>query len=592
MKNKIKNLFKILVVTAGCLMFASFSPSLDGRAVVVDDGVFPQGLFAKTVGYLPGDIISVTNIAGDATVDILVIGALDPSEGVAIMLSPEAAQAMGIEKGSNNIVKITKRSGQEERVYGNAVISKSASDFEDKDDGSFETIGAEENSEAFEEPEAEENMASEEFTEEETPAPEETAEPEAEETEEVFAEETEETFEEAESEETEAPEETETPETTAETEEEAPAEEAIESEEIAEEPLEEEPLEEENFEEEPAVEEETPVEEAPEEEEIAEETIPEEPAEEETLEEEAFEDEFLEEKPEEEQPQPEEKEYEAVDEEELPEHEDAPEEEEFVEEELEETPETEEEAVAPEEEEETEDAPAEEAFAADELDELPEEETPAEENPVEEEFTEEEPAAEETPVEEEAPVEEESLEEEYEAIVLVPADSNPPEAEEPEEDAVEDVVAEDVVAEDELEALEEENVYNLIPLESGSASGSEVGAAGAPVESVAEAVEVEPEAEFAPVVENSTSYDKYIVPSLKDLESGKYYIQIAVYASDENILEVINKYGTNYPITIVPMAGGNRKQILVGPVTMDEYKVVLERFKSYGFKDAFLRKVR
>ena len=75
MKNKIKNIFKILAVTAGCLMFASFSPSLDGRAVVVDKGVFPQGLFAKTVGYLPGDIISVTNIAGDATVDILVIGA-------------------------------------------------------------------------------------------------------------------------------------------------------------------------------------------------------------------------------------------------------------------------------------------------------------------------------------------------------------------------------------------------------------------------------------------------------------------------------------------------------------------------------------
>ena len=49
MKNKIKNIFKILVVTAGCLMFASFSPSLDGRAVVVDSGVFPQGLFAKTV---------------------------------------------------------------------------------------------------------------------------------------------------------------------------------------------------------------------------------------------------------------------------------------------------------------------------------------------------------------------------------------------------------------------------------------------------------------------------------------------------------------------------------------------------------------
>jgi hypothetical protein len=65
-----------------------------------------------------------------------------------------------------------------------------------------------------------------------------------------------------------------------------------------------------------------------------------------------------------------------------------------------------------------------------------------------------------------------------------------------------------------------------------------------------------------------------------------------VYAADENILEIISKYGNNYPITIVPMAGGQRKQVLVGPVTMDEYKVVLERFKSYGFKDAFLRKVR
>ena len=83
-----------------------------------------------------------------------------------------------------------------------------------------------------------------------------------------------------------------------------------------------------------------------------------------------------------------------------------------------------------------------------------------------------------------------------------------------------------------------------------------------------------------------------MVPSLKDLESGKYYIQIAVYSADENILDVINKYGTNYPITLVPMAGGNKKQVLVGPVTMDEYKVVLERFKSYGFKDAFLRKVK
>ena len=124
MKN-FRNIFgKVVILLAACFMFASFSPSLDGRVIVVDQGEFPQGLFAKTVGYLPGDIISVANITGENTVDLLVIGALDPSEGVAIMITPEAAQAIGIEKDSNNIVKITKRSGQDERVYGTAVIAK------------------------------------------------------------------------------------------------------------------------------------------------------------------------------------------------------------------------------------------------------------------------------------------------------------------------------------------------------------------------------------------------------------------------------------------------------------------------------------
>ena len=118
-----KNLLKLGFIIIGCFVLSSFSPSLDGRAIVVEPGVFPEGLFAKTVGYLPGDIISVTNITGDATIDILVIGALDPSEGVAIMLSPEAAEAIGINKNSNNIVKITKRSNQDERVYGSAVIA-------------------------------------------------------------------------------------------------------------------------------------------------------------------------------------------------------------------------------------------------------------------------------------------------------------------------------------------------------------------------------------------------------------------------------------------------------------------------------------
>lgn len=132
MKNKLfKVVSRVCAVVAGCFMLASFSPSLDGRAVVVEAGVFPQGLFAKTVGYLPGDMISVTNITGDRTVDILVIGALDPSEGVAIMLSPEAAAAIGIDGKANNIVKITKRSNQDGRDYGSAIIASQLYNTED-----------------------------------------------------------------------------------------------------------------------------------------------------------------------------------------------------------------------------------------------------------------------------------------------------------------------------------------------------------------------------------------------------------------------------------------------------------------------------
>ena len=70
-----------------------------------------------------------------------------------------------------------------------------------------------------------------------------------------------------------------------------------------------------------------------------------------------------------------------------------------------------------------------------------------------------------------------------------------------------------------------------------------------------------------------------MIESLNELEAEKYYIQIATLRDDENILEIVNKYGNKYPITIVPTANG-AKQVLVGPVTLDEYGTVLARFKA------------
>ena len=129
MNEKMKKLFcavfNFLFVTT---VYAAARPSLDGRATVAEPGVLPSGLFARTVGYLPGDSLSVSNTANGKTIDILVLGTIDPSEGVAILLAPEAAAALGIAKNSNVIVKLTKRIGTlDEESSGSAVLSDAAS---------------------------------------------------------------------------------------------------------------------------------------------------------------------------------------------------------------------------------------------------------------------------------------------------------------------------------------------------------------------------------------------------------------------------------------------------------------------------------
>ena len=565
MKNRFfKNIARVFAIVAGCLMLASFSPSLDGRAIVVDEGVFPSGLFAKTVGYLPGDIISVTNITGDATIDILVIGALDPSEGVAIMLSPEAATAIGMDKEANNIVKITKRSNQDERVYGSAIIARqdgnttipavtvpdnevpakeeSFANVEPDTENEF-NVGNQEttidNSEPDDEtPEVIEDVADdnsegvivEEINNGEEYVPDEEWEDDSyEETDDSDDEYSEDNYEdnnEVEDSENDKVEE---------------FEEEIKEEEIAAEEYEEEYLPEEDVE----AEEYTEDDYIPEDDDITD-------YEEET-ETDDFDEDYIETEVEDD--------YDDVIEEEYTE-EDIPADEEFIEEEFDEDAE---EVLEVEDESEAEiEDPIEEEFEEfeeeiiEDEEELPEEELP-EEQLSEEEF-----------IEEPEEIEEEVLEdaiqddaEEYDAIVLVPAEENissvieETESLEAENEVVEEIVEETEVAE-EIEEVILEEVQQIV--------------------------------EETKTVETNTSYSKYVVPNMSDLKKGSYYIQIAVLKSDENILEVTNKYGKKYPLTIVPNADGTKK-VMVGPLCVDEYGTVLERFKSYGYKDAFTRKI-
>ena len=576
-----KNLAFIAALFFCGTLFTSFSPSLDGRAVVADDGVLPKGIFAKTVGYLPGDSISVTNLTNKSTVEILVIGAIDPSEGVAILLSPEAARLLGVEKGSNSVVKITKRSGQlDEAVAGTAIIGEGANTEEKSD---TEEVVEDSSKESSDEAVAE----SEESVENsDVAAAEETEKPEDSDEAAVEEEKTEEL---AKAEETPADTVEENPESTEENSD-IPEDNADVSEEnIA---AEEEKI---DIPDEPIANTSEPVNENIEEEKLNEEPLSEGIIDEERISEPASDDRIA----------ASEKNYERVDDY-LPDENAAVSEKvdggelsdieekeaaktaensDDTEKIAESAPDYNDDIIASEKIDESEPEsienvqddkkiaeadkiesrePVEESIPApfeEDLDEIkPSEKVLAEtlsENTVQEplkddsELSEIETSAEEAVAETFEPVIDEKAEEDsekYEPIVLVPANPNPPEQIKADSD--------DKIAE--TQELENTAAVPVKPDTSGDMS------------------------DFA---ENTVS-------SLKELERGKYYVQIAVLKDSANIKSIFDKYYGKYPITLVPLAGSAARQVLIGPLNVDEYGAVINRFKSYGYKDSFLRKIR
>ena len=159
-----KSFTVILFLFISSLIFAAARPSLDGRAIVAEEGVLPQGLFAKTVGYLPGDSVSVTNPNTGVVTEVLILGAIDPSEGVAILLSPEAAQQLGIKRNSNIQVKITKRISNDGAFSGKAVLASadgSIAEIEEDDEFTLNTtlpVESTENLESAKNSESSENV--------------------------------------------------------------------------------------------------------------------------------------------------------------------------------------------------------------------------------------------------------------------------------------------------------------------------------------------------------------------------------------------------------------------------------------------------
>jgi len=472
----------ILTIFTVATLFAAARPSLDGRAVVADSGSMPRGLFARTVGYLPGDSVTVTNPATGSTVDVLILGAIDPSEGVAILLSPEAADGLRIRPDSNVQVKLTKRSGSlDENANGSAVLSDVA------DEAAAKSVEV-----SAEIPETMKGVVAE-------PSPESNPEPDYEEFPVV-------------------------PEENKELAAVAPVEEspviASIPAQVVEEKNELEPL----YEEVPAIQEETL-------EKVVDDSLNSLPADDEKLQKVVL----VEEEP----AYPEEKESEIV----------AIEEEkkvEVVEEEKQNLVSNEPELASI----------------------VQEEELP----PLDEEVKEVAVVSEE--IAEEKKSEDAPLADAYQPIILVPAEPNPP------------VVEEIAELEPSVEVAESAEVAEV-------AEKSETPEVSEVVEVIPAVVEEKSEkslAEKKPLVSND--WTNYVVPSLKNLRSGSYYIQVASLGNTDNIKNFVDKYSCKYPIVLVQNSGKTVYQMMVGPLNIDEYGSVDEKFKAYGFKDAFVRRIR
>lgn len=548
-----KFLSGILFLLISVFIFADSSASVEGVIEVAGKDELPAGYFGKAAGYLPGDSVSITNPNTGITLQILNLGTLDASGGIAILISEESAKSLGIERNSGVKVKLAPRSGYfDETVSGSAVLDEKTLPAEKAEPAVEAPSEPAVQAEPESAPQSAENVA---VVAAETAAPvavagvpliADTDDSGEEENAQVSAVE----------DEGEVPADEDNPADESET----PAEENVSEDDFSdEEKLAVEPVEEESTaDEEPSVEsveEEAepviveapaPIEECevPETDEAAADEIPEEPYEDY----ESVEDGFLESKEAVEQPSPAE--------------------------------ESEEEAVAVEEpapiEEETEDAPEENAeLVVVEEPQEEEPETPTEDETEEEAVTVEEPA----PIEEDSAVEENQMEE----------------VSEPEEVVAEPAVEPEAQAEPEVQSSEESESSDyapiiLVPSEPESPEPSEPASSeDEPIEIVlVESVPEEKTAEPEPLrSEYPVNIQDHVVSSESALASNCYYIQIATMGNIKNIENLLVKY-SKYPVSLIP--AGKNYRVLVGPLSVDEYGAVLAKFKDAGFKDAFVRK--
>jgi len=97
------------------------------------------------------------------------------------------------------------------------------------------------------------------------------------------------------------------------------------------------------------------------------------------------------------------------------------------------------------------------------------------------------------------------------------------------------------------------------------------------------------EIQSPPVVTAVVTADTaFSIPRIFELDRGRYYVQIAAVDSPESVENTVNRIDRSYG-PVVYKDSDSLYRVLLGPLNQGESAAVLQRFKSIGFKDAFVR---
>ncbi|MDR2941875.1 MAG: SPOR domain-containing protein [Treponema sp.] len=95
----------------------------------------------------------------------------------------------------------------------------------------------------------------------------------------------------------------------------------------------------------------------------------------------------------------------------------------------------------------------------------------------------------------------------------------------------------------------------------------------------------------APQQSTANNEPNFSIPRIYELSRGSYYVQLAAFDTAESVENSVSRIDQHYK-PVVYKDGERWYRVLLGPLNQGESAAVLARFKSIGYKDAFVRLAR